>query len=121
MTKRIAVVGAGALGGYVGGSLAHLGHDVTLIDAWPEHVETIRARGLELDGLTPEERFTVRKAKTMHLTEVQSLARARVDIAFVAVKSYDTRWATEVIAPYLSSRGFIVSLQNRLHEETIAS
>jgi len=121
MTKRIAVVGAGALGGYVGGTLAHLGHDVTLIDAWPEHVETIRARGLELDGMTPEERFTVRKAKTMHLTEVQSLARAPVDVAFVAVKSYDTRWATELIAPYLSSRGYIVSLQNCLNEETIAS
>src|SRR3954470_15539006 len=47
MAKRIAVVGAGALGGYVGGTLAHLGHDVTLIDAWPENVETIRSRGLE--------------------------------------------------------------------------
>jgi 2-dehydropantoate 2-reductase len=121
MTKRIAVVGAGALGGYVGGTLAHLGHDVTLIDAWPEHIETIRARGLELDGVTPPERFTVHKAKTMHLTEVQQLARTPVDVAFVAVKSYDTRWATELIAPYLSSRGFIVSLQNCLNEETIAS
>ena len=63
MAKRIAIVGAGALGGYVGGSLAQLGHDVTLIDPWPEHVELIRSRGLELDGMTPEERFTVRKAK----------------------------------------------------------
>src|SRR6266852_2594049 len=63
MTKRIAIVGAGALGGYVGGTLAHLGHDVTLIDAWPQHIETIRARGLELDGMTPEERFTVRKSE----------------------------------------------------------
>jgi len=59
MSKRIAIVGAGALGGYVGGTLAHQGHDVTLIDAWPEHIETIRSRGLELDGMTPEERFTV--------------------------------------------------------------
>ena len=42
MRKRIAIVGAGALGGYVGGTLAHLGHDVTLIDPWPEHIETIR-------------------------------------------------------------------------------
>ena len=32
MSKRIAVVGAGAVGGYVGASLAHAGHDVTLID-----------------------------------------------------------------------------------------
>src|SRR6185436_10190070 len=121
MTKRIALVGAGALGGYVGGTLAHLGHDVTLIDAWPEHVETIRARGLELDGVTPEEKFVVTKAKTLHLTEVQSLAKTRVDIAFVAVKSYDTAWATALIAPYLSPEGFVVSLQNCLNEETIAA
>jgi len=121
MTKRIAVMGAGALGGYVGGTLAHLGHDVTLIDAWPEHVETIRARGLELDGVTPAERFTVRKAKTLHITEVQSLAKTPIDIAFVSVKSYDTAWATALIAPYLAASGFVVSLQNCLNEETIAS
>src|ERR1044072_4926924 len=101
MTKRIAVVGAGALGGYVGGTLAHLGHDVTLIDPWPEHVETIRSRGLELDGVTPEEKFVVRKAKILHLTEVQSLARTPIESAMVAVKSYDTPWASALIAPYL--------------------
>jgi 2-dehydropantoate 2-reductase len=121
MKKRIAVVGAGALGGYVGGSLAHIGHDITLIDPWPENVETIRAKGLELDGVTPEEKFVVTKAKTLHLTEVQSLAKTPVDIAFVAVKSYDTAWATALIAPYLSPEGFVVSLQNCLNEETIAA
>ena len=120
MTHRIAIVGAGALGGYVGGSLAQLGHDVTLIDAWPEQVETIRARGLELDGVTPEERFTVRKLKTLHITEAQSLAKTPVDVAMVAMKSYDTAWASALIAPYLSSSGFVVSLQNCLNEETIA-
>ena len=120
MAKRIAIVGAGALGGYVGGTLAHRGHDVTLIDPWPEHVETIRARGLELDGVTPEERFVVKNVKTLHLTEVQSLARKPVDFAMVAVKSYDTAWATALIAPYLLPEGFVVSLQNCLNEETIA-
>jgi 2-dehydropantoate 2-reductase len=120
MGKRIAIVGAGALGGYVGGTLAHLGHEVTLIDAWPEHIETIRARGLELDGMTPEERFVVKSAKTLHLTEVQSLAKAPVDVAMVAVKSYDTAWATMLIKPYLAPEGCVVSLQNCLNEETIA-
>jgi 2-dehydropantoate 2-reductase len=120
MKKRIAIVGAGALGGYVGGSLAHLGHDVTLIDPWPEHVETIRRRGLELDGVTPEEKFVVRNVKTLHLTEVQALAKTPVDIAMVAMKSYDTLWATALIAPYLSEQGFVVSLQNCMNEETIA-
>jgi len=120
MGKRIAVVGTGALGGYVGGTLAHHGLDVTLIDPWPEHVEAIRARGLELDGMTADERFTVREAKTMHVTEVQSLARAPIDIAFVAVKSYDTAWATSLIAPYLAPGGYVVSLQNCMNEETVA-
>jgi 2-dehydropantoate 2-reductase len=120
MSKRIAIVGAGALGGYVGATLAHLGRDVTLIDPWPEHVETIRSRGLELDGMTPEERFVVKAAKTLHLTEVQALAKRPIDVAMVAVKSYDTAWATALIAPYLSAEGFVVSLQNCLNEETIA-
>src|SRR5262245_29302532 len=119
MTKRIAIVGAGALGGYVGGSLAHLGHDVLLIDPWPEHVEIIRKRGLELDGLTPEEKFTARP-RIIHVTEVQALAKTPIDVAMVSMKSYDTLWATALIAPYLSSQGFVVWLQNCLNEETIA-
>jgi len=121
MGKRIAVVGTGALGGYVGGYLAQAGMDVTLIDFWPENIEAIRARGLELDGVTPEERFAVTKARTMHLTEVQDLARQKpVDIAFVAVKSYDTEWATALIRQYLAPDGYVVSLQNCLNEERIA-
>lgn len=120
MTKKIVFVGAGALGGYVGGTLAQLGHDITFIDPWPEQVEAIRSGRLELDGMTPEERFTVKKAKALHITEAQSLAKTPVDIAFVAMKSYDTAWATALIAPYLSPQGFVVSLQNCLNEETIA-
>jgi len=121
MGKRIAIVGAGALGGYVGGTLARHGLDVTLIDMWPENIEAIRSRGLELDGMTPDEQFTVTEAKTMHVTEVQSLARAPVDIAMIAVKSYDTEWATMLIRPYLAPGATVVSLQNCLNEEKIAA
>jgi 2-dehydropantoate 2-reductase len=119
MKKRIAFVGAGALGGYVGGYFTRAGLDVTMIDPWPAHVETIRRQGLELDGVTPEEKFVV-DPKILHLTEVQSLARSPVDVAFVAMKSYDTAWATELIKPYLSPAGYVVSLQNCLNEDTIA-
>src|SRR5260221_3582209 len=122
MGKRIAFVGAGALGGYVGGYFAHPGQDVTLIDPWPAHIGTIRRHGLALTGLPPEEHLTVTAAKTMHLTEVQSLAKQKpIDIAFVAVKSYDAEWATMLIRPYLASDGYVVSLQNCLNEERIAS
>src|SRR5258708_96203 len=121
MGKRIAVVGVGALGGYVGGWLAHTGEDVTLIDFWPENIEAIRRNGLSLDGVTPEEKITVKNAKTMHLTEMEALSRQKpIDIAFVSMKSYDTEWATQLIKQYLAPDGYIVSLQNCLNEERIA-
>ena len=121
MDKRIVVVGAGAIGGYTGGNLAHNGFDVTLIDPWPEHIETIRRDGLAIEGVTEEE-FVCARPKTMHLTEVQEIAKQRpIDIAMVSVKSYDTEWATALIKQYLAPDGFVVSLQNCLNEERIAN
>jgi 2-dehydropantoate 2-reductase len=120
MKKRIAVVGAGAVGGYLGGHLARTGNDVTLIDPWPEHIEAIRRHGLKLSGMTDEESYTV-QVPTMHLTEVQSISKQKpIDIAIVSSKSYDTEWSATLIRPYLSSDGFVVSAQNSINEETIA-
>ena len=80
MDKRIVVVGAGAIGGYTGGNLAHNGFDVTLVDPWPEHVETIRRDGLSLEGVSPEE-SVVARPKALHLTELQHLSKERpIDI-----------------------------------------
>src|SRR5229473_3355988 len=120
MDKRIVVVGAGAIGGYTGGNLAHNGFDVTLIDPWPEHVEAIRKDGLALDGVTSDE-FVLARPKMLHLTEVQHLAKERpIDIAFISVKSYDTEWAATMIRQYLAPTGYVVSLQNCINEERIA-
>src|SRR5712692_5290120 len=120
MDKRIVVVGAGAIGGYTGGNLAHNGFDVTIVDPWPEHVEAIRKDGLSLEGITPAE-SVVAHPKTLHLTELQHLAKERpVDIAFISVKSYDTEWATMMIRQYLAPTGYVVSLQNCINEERIA-
>ena len=47
---RIGVFGAGAIGCVVGGLLTKAGHDVTLVDQWPEHIETMKRRGLRLSG-----------------------------------------------------------------------
>jgi len=118
---RIAFVGAGAVGGYVGTSLTAAGHDVTLIDPWPAHVEAMRAHGMHLFGMTEAENRVV-AVNAMHLTEVQNLARQRpIDIAFISVKSYDTEWATQMIRQYLAPGGYVVSLQNCINEERIAA
>ncbi len=121
MGRRIVVVGAGAIGGYTGGQLARAGEDVTLIDAWPEHVNCIRSHGLQLSGVTPQETHSI-KVPALHITDVQQLTRERpVDIAFICVKSYDTEWAAHLIKPYLAPDGFLVSLQNCINEERIAA
>ncbi|HEX5320811.1 MAG TPA: 2-dehydropantoate 2-reductase [Stellaceae bacterium] len=118
--KKIVVFGAGAIGGYTGGNLAHNGFDVTLIDPWPEHIETIRKDGLALEGVTEAE-FVRARPKTLHLTEVQNLAKERpIDICFISMKSYDTEWATLMMRQYLAPGGYVVSLQNCINEERIA-
>jgi len=120
MSKRIVVIGAGAVGGYAGAHMAAAGHDVTLLDPWPDHVEQIKAHGMEIFGMTPRERMTV-KVDAMHITEAQALAKQRpIDIAFIAVKSYDTVWAATLIRQYLSASGCVVSMQNCINEEQVA-
>ena len=121
MGKRIVVVGAGAIGGYAGGHMSRAGHDVTLVDAWPEHVEYMREHGLQISGLTEAERHSI-KVNALHVNEVQRFVKEKpIDIAFICVKSYDTEWATHLVKPYLAPDGYVVSLQNCINEERIAA
>ncbi len=120
MRPRIAIVGTGAVGGYAGAHMAQAGEDIVFIDFWPENVETMRAKGLRISHIRDVPEFTV-PVRALHVTDVQTLAKqAPIDIAFVCVKSYDTAWATTMIAQYLSPAGFVVSLQNCMNEETVA-
>jgi 2-dehydropantoate 2-reductase len=120
MGARIAIVGTGAVGGYVGAHMAQAGEDVTLVDFWPENVEAIRTKGLRISHLRDVPEFTT-PARALHVTELQHLAKEKpIDIAFVCTKSYDTGWATMLIKQYLAPGGFVVSLQNCINEGTIA-
>ena len=118
--KKIAIVGAGAVGGYAGAHMVQAGEDVTFIDPWPAHVEHMRKHGLRVTHAMTEPEFTV-PVRALHVTDAQQLAKEKpVDIAFVCMKSYDTAWATMLIKQYLAPDGYVVSLQNCMNEETIA-
>jgi ketopantoate reductase len=120
MGAKIAIVGAGAVGGYVGAHMAQAGEDVTFIDPWPEHVEHMRKHGLRVTHAKDVAEFSV-PVRALHVTDAQQLAKETpVDIAFVCMKSYDTAWATMLIQQYLAPNGYAVSLQNCMNEETIA-
>ena len=117
MTSRIAFVGAGAVGGYCGGHIARAGHNVVLIDPWAAHVAAINARGLRLSGTQGEHLVRV---PALDICNVQQLEAARIDIAFICMKLYDTAWATALIKPYLARDGIVVTMQNGLVEEDVA-
>ncbi|MGK7861240.1 ketopantoate reductase family protein [Falsiroseomonas sp. E2-1-a4] len=120
MGNRIAIIGAGAVGCYAGAYMVQAGEDVTFVDWWPENVEAIRGAGLRISHLKDVPEFTV-QGRALHLTELQSISREKpFDIAFICVKSYDTTWATQMVAQYLSPNGYCVSLQNCMNEATIA-
>lgn len=121
MSPRIAIIGAGAVGGYVGAHMVQAGNDVTFIDGWPAHVDAMRLQGLTVTHLKDVDPFNV-VVRALDITDVQSLAKEKpLDIAFICVKSYDTAWATAMIAPYLARDGYAVSLQNCINEPVIAS
>ena len=118
MIERIGIFGAGAIGSVVGGMLTRAGRDVTLIDQWPEHVEAMKTRGLRLSGAMGD---LVVPVRALHVHELQTL-RERFDAAFVAVKSYDTEWATSLALSYLREPdGVVVDFQNGINDGRVAA
>ncbi|MBI1962216.1 MAG: 2-dehydropantoate 2-reductase, partial [Candidatus Rokubacteria bacterium] len=94
------------------------GRDVTLIDQWPEHVETMKRDGLRLSGTCGEHRIPV---TALHIHEAQ-LVQEPFDAVFVAVKSYDTEWATALGCQYLRTpNGVVVDFQNGINDERVAA
>jgi 2-dehydropantoate 2-reductase len=116
MAKRMLFIGAGAIGSYIGSFLARAGHDVTLVDPWPEQVEMVRRRGISVTG--PHDPFDAQPI-ALHVHELQRLG-ADFDIAFIAMKAYDTAWATWMALPHLKPEGYVVSAQNCWNDPIVA-
>src|SRR5947209_6237783 len=101
---RVAVVGAGAVGGYFGGMLARAGAPVTMIGR-AGFVDAVRKNGLLLDTVHFKETVRVEAS-----TELQAVGGAGV-ILF-CVKTTGTESTARAIAPLLSASATVVSLQN---------
>ena len=117
---KIAVLGAGAMGGIVSIGLHRGGRDVLIIDPWKPHVEAIRTTGFLMTGYyggEPIEWSGVIPA--IHTDELERL-QGKLDVVFLSVKGYNTRWALELIRPYVAEDAMVVSVQNGINEPTIA-
>jgi len=114
--KRIGIMGAGGIGGVVGGLLSRAGHDVTLIDTWTEHISQIKNSGLLVS--TSESLYKC-KPEAINLNELQQI-KEKFDLVIISVKSYDTDWATMAIKRYVKEEGFYIDFQNGINDPTVA-
>jgi 2-dehydropantoate 2-reductase len=101
---KVAVVGAGAVGGYFGGMLARAGAPVVMIGRAP-FVEAVTKDGLLLDTLHFKESVRVEAA-----TELDAARGA--EVVLFCVKTTDTAATARGLAPLLSPQAVIVSMQN---------
>jgi 2-dehydropantoate 2-reductase len=101
---RIAVLGAGAVGGFYGAKLARAGHDVSFV-ARGRNLEAIRSDGLRVQ--TPPGDFVV-----FPKVEQDPARIGAVELAIVAVKTYSNPEALPLLAPLVGPGSLVLTLQN---------
>ncbi len=102
---RMAVMAAGAVGGYFGGRMAAAGHEVAFI-ARGAHRDALRREGLKIESTLGD----------LHLKHINVTDDPRqvgpVDVVLFAVKLWDTETAGEQTRPLVGSNTRVITLQN---------
>jgi len=102
---RIAIFGAGGIGGYLGGRLSQAGEDVVLI-ARGEHLQAIKDHGLRVDSVKGDFVATPTLA-TENPTEA-----GPVDAVILGVKAWQVLDAAKAMRPMIGPDTFVVPMQN---------
>jgi 2-dehydropantoate 2-reductase len=111
---KIAVLGAGALGCAIGGTLAQADNEVVLINRNQAHVDAINTHGLVMR--TPSGERTVRASAA-----ASAKGLGPVDLVIVLVKSFHTEEAMRAALNLVGTDTAVLSLQNGLgHEDILA-
>lgn len=112
---KIAVVGAGAMGGSFGAHLDKAGHEVRLVDIWPEHVQIIERDGLKVSGALGDY-----VAKIPVTAEPDYDSWAQWVIAFIDTNA--TQEAAATIEKVLAPNGTVITMQNGIgNVETLSA
>ncbi|MEM9682181.1 MAG: 2-dehydropantoate 2-reductase [Pseudomonadota bacterium] len=109
---RIAVFGAGAVGGYFGGRLAAAGEDVTFV-ARGDHLRAIRETGLRIES--PNGDLTIHPAQATD----DPASIGPVDYVLFAVKLFDTEAVARACKPMMGPNTTVLALQNGVETEEI--
>ena len=111
---RIAIFGAGSVGGYFGGRLSQAGEDVVFI-ARGEHLNTMLNQGLRVDSINGD--FVVQPVQA---TDDPSKI-GKVDMVLVGVKAWQVSEAAEAMRPLIGPETFVLPLQNGIEAPTLLS
>ena len=111
---RVAVVGAGAIGGVVAAFLARTGWDLEVVCKHQETVNQAVSKGFHLSGVRGEHRIPLRAVK-----EIPDLSGPK-EVVFLATKANDAVEAARALLPLLRETSVVVSLQNGICEEALA-
>ncbi len=113
---KIVCFGAGAIGAYIGGSLALAGHEITFVER-PASVPRLTASGIRLE-LPDGSRHHVTNFRVFDNFEAAA-ADGSFDLAILAVKSFDTDAVLTSLAPWQAALPPFLSLQNGVENETV--
>ena len=111
---RFIVLGAGAIGGVVGGRLAQHGHDVVLIARGP-HFASIRDNGLHIES--PDETVTL---SVPVVDSPAGISWGRDDVVLLATKTQDTEAALDALAAVAPKSTPVFCAQNGIANERMA-
>jgi 2-dehydropantoate 2-reductase len=119
---KILAFGAGAIGTYIGGSLALAGEQLVFMER-PEVAEELRRRGLRLD-LTLDKRRNTKEAFVLNPASFVSVSTLEdalrygpFDVAIFALKSFDTAGAIEGMRPFAEKLPPFLCLSNGVDNE----
>lgn len=109
---RIAIVGAGGVGGYLAGMLANAGLDVTLI-ARPPHVAVLAAEGLVL-------KTSEREIRVPQIKAVDSIAKlGQVDVVLLTTKTYDLAESLTTLPAHIRRSAIFITFQNGIDNDLL--
>jgi len=111
---KIAVVGSGGVGGFFGGLLAQVGHDVAFV-ARGAHLRAIRTRGLKIERAG--DGFTIAPANATD----DPADIGPVDLALLCVKTYDLPEALAHMHALVGPRTSVLTLQNGVEAPDLAA
>jgi 2-dehydropantoate 2-reductase len=111
---KIAVIGAGAIGGITAAYLSKAGYDVEIVCKYPEKAEQAREKGLHITGVRGEHFI-----KMNAVADIEQLS-GKKDIVMIVTKAYDMPDAAKRVLPFLKDDSTVVSMQNGICVEAMA-